>query len=65
MTEPVWRTSSFTHSDNCVEVADLGDGLVGVRDDKLGDDSPVLSFTRAEMAAFLAGAKAGEFDDLA
>jgi hypothetical protein len=45
-------------------MADLGDGIVGVRDDKLSDDSPILRFTKTEMAAFLLGAKAGEFDDL-
>ena len=45
--------------------ADAGDGIVAVRDSKLGDASPILRFTRAEVAAWLAGAKAGEFDDLA
>lgn len=63
---PTWRKSSYSgQNGDCVELADLGAGLVGVRDDKLGDDSPVLRFTRAEMLAFLQGAKAGEFDDLA
>lgn len=60
-----WRKSSFSHDNGCVEFADLGDGMVGVRDDKLGDASPVLSFTRGEINAWLQGAKAGEFDDLA
>ena len=60
-----WRKATFSDNNGCVELADLGDGVVGVRDDKLGDASPVLRFTRAEVAAFLDGAKAGEFDDLA
>ena len=59
-----WRKSTYSDNGKCVEMAALDDGTIGVRDDKLGDNSPVLSFTRAEMAAFLAGAKAGEFDDL-
>jgi hypothetical protein len=65
MASPNWRKSSFTDNGTCVELADLGGGIVGVRDDKLGDESPVLAFTRDEMRAFLLGAKAGEFDDLA
>jgi len=59
-----WRKSSYSNNGDCVELAPLGDGMVGIRDDKLRDDSPVLRFTRAEMLAFLQGAKAGEFDDL-
>jgi hypothetical protein len=63
---PVWRKSSYSGTNgDCVELANLGDGIVGMRDDKLGDESPVLTFTRREMLAFLQGAKAGEFDDLA
>jgi hypothetical protein len=58
----VWRKSS--RSDNnggaCVEVADLGD-CVAVRDSK-NPDGPVLIFTRDEWAAFVGGAKGGEFD---
>jgi hypothetical protein len=46
-------------------MAGLGDGTIGVRDSKLGDDSPVLCFTRHEILALLRGAKAGEYDDLA
>lgn len=62
---PMWRKSSFSSADsNCVELADTGD-VIGVRDSKLGDDSPVLEFTRAELRTFIQGVKAGEFDDLA
>lgn len=62
--EPAWRKSSFSFSNsNCVEVSDHG-GTVRVRDSK-DQTGPVLRFTAAEWAAFLAGAKAGEFDGLA
>ena len=60
-----WRKSSYSHDNGCVELADLGDGIVGVRDSKLGRGSPILRFTQAEVEAWLAGSKAGEFDDLA
>lgn len=65
MDEPTYRKSSYSADNGCVELADLGAGIIGVRDSKLGDASPVLHFTRAEVAAWLAGSKAGEFDDLA
>jgi Domain of unknown function (DUF397) len=47
----------------CVEVASSGDG-VAMRDSK-EQDGPMLRFTRDEWAAFLGGAKAGDFDHLA
>lgn len=61
-----WRKSSRSAgAGDCVEVGTSPDtALIAVRDSKLGDSSPILTFTRSEMAAFLAGAKAGEFDDL-
>ena len=58
-----WRTSSFSDGMQCVEVAAI-DGGIAVRDSK-DPDGPVLHFTHGEMLAFLQGAKAGEFDDLA
>jgi hypothetical protein len=62
MTEPIWRTSSRSSSTNCVEVAALPAArLVAVRDSK-DPDGPVLTFARTQWRAFLAGAKAGEFD---
>lgn len=63
MNEPTWTKSSFSVNDNCVEVAHLDGGDVGVRHSK-NPDGNVLRFTRTEMRAFLDGAKAGEFDDL-
>lgn len=58
-----FRKSSFSDNNGCVELAALDDGTIGVRDDK-DPTGPVLHFTRAEMLAFVQGAKAGEFDDL-
>jgi hypothetical protein len=55
-------TSSYGNGD-CVQVASLPDGGVGVRDSK-DPDGPVLEYTPAEWRAFLAGVKAGEFDAL-
>ena len=60
MTNVDWRTSSFSDGLQCVQVADLGDGRVGFRSSKGRE-----YFTREEMSAFIAGVKAGEFDDLA
>jgi hypothetical protein len=65
MAEPVYRKSSFSNDNGCFELAGLGDGVVGLRDSKLGDGSPVLRLTRSQLAGLLEGAKAGEFDDLA
>lgn len=57
-----WSKSSLSSGgDNCVE-ARLTDNGVDVRDSKLGDDSPVLSFTDGEWDAFVGGARKGEFD---
>jgi hypothetical protein len=47
---------------NCVEMRATATG-VEVRDSK-DKDGPVLRFTRAEFAAWLYSAKAGEFDHL-
>ena len=58
-----WRRSSFTN-DQCVEVAETADGHVVVRNSRAHSEG-LLRFTRAELRAFIDGAKAGEFDDLA
>lgn len=63
-----WRKSSFSggtsDEDACVEVAPMPDGRVAMRNSKRPGAGTVF-FTRTEMAAYLAGVKASEFDDLA
>lgn len=60
-----WRKSSVSNpSGNCVELAELTDGTVAVRNSR-EPQGPVLIYTRAEIAAFLEGVHRGEFDDLA
>jgi hypothetical protein len=59
-----WRKSRESNpSGNCVEVAELPDGAVAVRNSR-DPQGPALVYTRAEVAAFLAGVRNGEFDDL-
>jgi hypothetical protein len=59
-----WHKASSSGGANggCVEVATIP-GYYGVRDTKLGGSSPVLAFTPIEWQAFLAGVRAGEFDE--
>ncbi|MFE9776266.1 DUF397 domain-containing protein [Streptomyces sp. NPDC005931] len=59
-----WVKSRHSNAEgNCVEVAPLVDGAVAVRNSR-DPDGPALVYTAAELAAFLAGAKDGEFDHL-
>jgi hypothetical protein len=64
LTGVTWRKSDRSGAlGNCVEVAKLDSGGVAVRNSRY-PDGPALIYTEAEIAAFLAGAKDGEFDDL-
>jgi Domain of unknown function (DUF397) len=57
-----WFKSSLSFSNgNCVEVANLNDGQIGVRDSK-NPAGAVLRFTRDEWHAFIGGVRSGEFD---
>ncbi len=62
--EPHWIKSSLSFANgDCVEVASLADGQIGVRDSK-DTAGPVLRFTSSEWHAFITGARNGEFDHL-
>jgi hypothetical protein len=57
-----WRKSSKSTGayGDCVEVAELGDGAVALRDSN-NPTRPDLRFTRSEWTAFVAGVRDGEF----
>ena len=57
-----WVKSSLSFANgNCVEVASLPDGTIGLRNSR-DSEGPVLRFTPDEWHAFLGGAQKGEFD---
>ena len=59
---PHWVKSSLSFSNgNCVEVANLPGGQVGVRHSK-HTEGLVLRFTPDEWQAFLGGVRNGEFE---
>jgi Domain of unknown function (DUF397) len=60
-----WRKSRRSNpSGNCVELAELPDGQVALRNSRF-PEGPVLVYTRAEIAALLGGVRDGDFDHLA
>jgi hypothetical protein len=59
-----WIKSSLSYANgDCVEVAALPDGRIGVRDSK-DAEGPVLRFTPSEWKAFIGGVQSGEFDTI-
>ncbi|GGV81332.1 hypothetical protein GCM10015535_21050 [Streptomyces gelaticus] len=58
-----WRKSSFSaDTGSCVELAEEGGDILLRESD---DPEVIVRTTRKKLRAFLAGAKAGEFDDFA
>jgi hypothetical protein len=63
MTTTTWRKSTYSIStQNCVELATAGTDVL-LRDSK-HPEAGHLAFTRSELAALVAAARAGELDDL-
>ena len=67
LTGATWRKASASNANGggCFELATAGDAgeVIALRDSK-DPEGPALFFTRHELACFLDGAKAGEFDDM-
>jgi len=59
-----WRKSQHSNGTGaCVELAALPTGEIAMRNSRF-PAGPVLVYTQAEITAFLAGAKDGEFDQV-
>jgi hypothetical protein len=59
-----WIKSSHSNATgNCVELAGLPDGSVAIRNSR-DPHGPALVYTRDEIAAFVAGARSGDFDSV-
>lgn len=55
---PTWRKSTYSACNgNCVEVAELRPGLIGVRDTKDAGRGPVMVFEAAAWSSFLESVK--------
>lgn len=60
----IWCKSRRSNpSGNCVEMALLPAGAIAIRNSR-DPDGPALIYTRAEIDAFIRGAKDGDFDNL-
>lgn len=62
---PWVKASRSGSSGNCVEMRRADEATVEVRDTKDRGAGPTLRFTSEEFAAWLEGARRGEFDHLA
>jgi len=59
-----WRKSRHSNpSGNCVEIAELPDGAIAIRNSRF-PDGPALIWARTDFTEFLAGARDGDFDAL-
>jgi hypothetical protein len=59
-----WRKSRHSNpSGNCVEIAELPGGAIAIRNSRY-PAGPALVCAPSEFAAFLTGARDGEFDSL-
>lgn len=57
-----WRKASRSDANGgCVEVRFEDEDTILLRDSKLGNGSPVLTFNRHEWECFMDGANKGEF----
>ena len=65
LSEVSWRKSRRSNpSGNCVEMAALTNSSdIALRNSR-DPEGPALLYTRSEIAAFVRGAKDGDFDDL-
>lgn len=60
--DTLWfKSSRSVSAGECVEIAWLGSGHVGVRDSK-NPEGPALTFTRSAWSAFTAGVRSGRLD---
>ena len=60
-----WQKSTFSNlNGSCVEIGRVLSDRIGIRDTKDNGSGPVLVFTEPEFDAFVAAAKAGEFDKI-
>jgi Domain of unknown function (DUF397) len=59
-----WLKSRYSNATGeCVEIAALPSGEIAMRNSRF-PAGPVLVYTQAELIAFLAGVKDGEFDQM-